>query len=586
VDTITVLSCSKSLILAKTHCADGTTRAYDQPKTFNANELPVAGLSDLHRILGKLISNRRMCVVRGALIDGPEARGIRRLKNPDRRTGELPTLRAQARRWVALDIDGHMRSAGIPAEDLVRCAREVIGLLPMPFPLVDCIVQATAGHGTEKYRDLSRLRLWFWLDRAVTDQELKAWFAGYPVDHSLFDAVQVCYTAAPIFEAGVADPVPQRLALVPSERGFDTVEIPDEIPEVLRSVKALAPCAMNGGTDSTNVLDAVCATIDPAARHRSMLEATRTVAPYIVRGELDRDECIGRIGGAMADAGREPEPDEIERALDGAIAHARTQIWDGSEFAKHFAKANPEPEDPDAWRNILMRSDPSKKHPDGQVLSNIQNADRALCFSPEYKGRLCWNDFRSTPELLEKGVWRNFTDHDPVDFALWLIGYGVTLTPAAVYPVMKARAFKNRVHPVRDYLNSLKWDGTPRIDTWLIDHAGAADTRLNRAFGRMFLIGMIARVMAPGCKHDNILILEGPQGLKKSTLFKALAVHESWFSDDVKNFHDKDSKISMQVSGSSSWPSSTPCHAQKPRRRSNSCHAAMTHTAIPMASTK
>jgi hypothetical protein len=71
--------------------------------------------------------------------------------------------------------------------------------------------------------------------------------------------------------------------------------------------------------------------------------------------------------------------------------------------------------------------------------------------------------------------------------------------------------------PVRDYLDALVWDRKPRLDRWLIDYCRAADTPLNRAFGRKVLIAAVHRVRSPGCKFDFILVLEGEQGIGKST---------------------------------------------------------------------
>jgi putative DNA primase/helicase len=70
-------------------------------------------------------------------------------------------------------------------------------------------------------------------------------------------------------------------------------------------------------------------------------------------------------------------------------------------------------------------------------------------------------------------------------------------------------ARENRVHPVRDYLHALNWDGTLRLDTWLTRYLGVEDDQYVRAVGSRFLISAVARVEQPGCKADQVLILEG-----------------------------------------------------------------------------
>ncbi|MGP3712316.1 VapE domain-containing protein [Brucella sp. RRSP16] len=95
-------------------------------------------------------------------------------------------------------------------------------------------------------------------------------------------------------------------------------------------------------------------------------------------------------------------------------------------------------------------------------------------------------------------------------------------------------AERNAYHPVRDYLDGLEWDGVPRLDTWLIDYAGAEDTELNRAFSRKSLCAAVRRVKQPGCKFDHALVLRGPQGAMKSSMVKALCRDETWFTDQLK----------------------------------------------------
>lgn len=96
----------------------------------------------------------------------------------------------------------------------------------------------------------------------------------------------------------------------------------------------------------------------------------------------------------------------------------------------------------------------------------------------------------------------------------------------------KTVALKLAYHPIRDQLNALRWDGTPRLDSWLVRHAAAHDTPYTRAVGRKFLLSMVARVMQPGCKHDHTLVLSGKQGQNKSTACRILAGTD-YFSDTL-----------------------------------------------------
>ncbi|QWW68256.1 VapE domain-containing protein [Rhizobium sp. WYJ-E13] len=89
-------------------------------------------------------------------------------------------------------------------------------------------------------------------------------------------------------------------------------------------------------------------------------------------------------------------------------------------------------------------------------------------------------------------------------------------------------------HPVHDYLARVKWDGKPRIDTWLVDYFGAEDTPLNRAFGRKILCAAVRRVRHPGCKFDHMLVVEGPQGIGKSSAILALCHDSDWFTDQLE----------------------------------------------------
>jgi predicted P-loop ATPase len=100
---------------------------------------------------------------------------------------------------------------------------------------------------------------------------------------------------------------------------------------------------------------------------------------------------------------------------------------------------------------------------------------------------------------------------------------------------------------VRDYFDSLIWDGTPRLETWLIVYFHADDSQCIRAISPRFLISSVARIYRPGCKVDYVLVLEGPQGKQKSEALRALAKDETWFTDRLSHVASKD--VMLEIAG-------------------------------------
>lgn len=131
---------------------------------------------------------------------------------------------------------------------------------------------------------------------------------------------------------------------------------------------------------------------------------------------------------------------------------------------------------------------------------------------------------------------------EPIDDSDYLKLYFDACTAAAQnFPKQKAydaidyMAFRRSFHPVKDYLESVatQWDGAPRLDTWLTDFASAPDTPYTRAAASKIMIGAVRRIYEPGCKHDEMIVLEGAQNTGKSTLVRSLCADASWFTDGV-----------------------------------------------------
>jgi hypothetical protein len=105
-----------------------------------------------------------------------------------------------------------------------------------------------------------------------------------------------------------------------------------------------------------------------------------------------------------------------------------------------------------------------------------------------------------------------------------------------VREVVKGECLEKRFNPILEYLDGLKWDGTPRVDNWLNPClAGIDDTPLVQAVGRKFLCALVRRAKQPGCKFDHVMVWEGEQDIGKSTGLKVLtgAVGEDYFSDQT-----------------------------------------------------
>jgi putative DNA primase/helicase len=112
---------------------------------------------------------------------------------------------------------------------------------------------------------------------------------------------------------------------------------------------------------------------------------------------------------------------------------------------------------------------------------------------------------------------------------------------------VQAAARANRFHPVKQYFAALVWDGTRRLDTWLVDYCHVEDAPFVGAVGPRWLISAVARVKEPGCKVDHVLVLEGPQGKQKSEALRTLALRDEWFTDRLSHVSSKDAAIEVSA---------------------------------------
>jgi len=326
-DSMTVLH-SRTLRLAKHLRTDGGADGYDRAKHLDAFTVQVAGLDEVLLLLGRLVPTPSCCVVRGELVHGPRAKGVRRLLHLDKKTGELPTFRDVPRRWLALDLDGLPLPSHVPHTDLAGCMGVAISTLPGAFGDAACIVQASARHGLLPGL---RLRLWFWLDRPTWGHELKRWLKGVGCDMSVFGAVQPIYTAAPTLAPGVFDLLPQRVLLVPG-RPVVSVPSPDALappPPPPAPDRPKGKYTVNNGGTHPYVRKAVesgvqrIATSAVSGRHPTIVAETSRLARFVESGLLTTGQIKQLVTAAAKMAGKDDD-DEIEKAIEWGLDHPWT----------------------------------------------------------------------------------------------------------------------------------------------------------------------------------------------------------------------------------------------------------------------
>jgi len=160
-----------------------------------------------------------------------------------------------------------------------------------------------------------------------------------------------------------------------------------------------------------------------------------------------------------------------------------------------------------------------------------------LLNDPHLEGRFRFNLFTSRIDILHPMPWSQqrkglhpIEDNDERGLRAYFGKAPYNLkAPSIIGDVFPLIASENSYHPIRDYLESLEWDGECRVDTLLSDYLGAANTELNRAFVRKWLCAAVRRVYHPGTKFDYVLTLIGPEGARKSTFFRSLG--RAWFSE-------------------------------------------------------
>lgn len=193
-----------------------------------------------------------------------------------------------------------------------------------------------------------------------------------------------------------------------------------------------------------------------------------------------------------------------------------------------------------------IMSDKNGNEKDRRILQTVRNFEIVMEFDERFAGKMKYDEFSHRPYLVGNVPWESECNYriwssydDSALFSILQSEYGLN-NRNDFFDALKNVTMRNKFHPIRDILNALKWDGKEHIKSLLPDYLGAEDSEYTHEVMKLFMLGAVARVFQPGCKFDYTTILQGPQGIGKSTFLKLLSLGDEWFNDSLDSL-DSDS---------------------------------------------
>jgi len=264
----------------------------------------------------------------------------------------------------------------------------------------------------------------------------------------------------------------------------------------------------------------------PGARHNWML----AFAGSCKRFGFDENETLNLVNCIAKIAG---DPNVNDRLTEVKSTYARADD-DPVMGVRSFQEECNEPKLSESLRKIWLDNlDKFKENKKGVIIPNDQDNIRLALRKLEAEFTF---DRFARKQYVTYEKKKTVLEDEPI-IRLWLeIDQRYRFRPGKLFffDVVKDLAQQTSYHPVVDYLQSLEWDGTSRIEEWLINAAGVRDDEYIRNISKIVLVAAVRRIMKPGCKFDEMLVLESnTQGLEKSSMLQALCPKEEWFSDNL-----------------------------------------------------
>lgn len=178
----------------------------------------------------------------------------------------------------------------------------------------------------------------------------------------------------------------------------------------------------------------------------------------------------------------------------------------------------------------------------------VHNFEIVMDKDGRFAGKIRFNEFAQQLYLCGNVPWekedncRAWSSHDDSAlFSLIQADYGLK-SRQDFADALKNVSMRNKFHPVRELLDSLTWDGKEHIRSLLPEYLGAEDSDYTYQVMRLWMLGAVSRVYKPGSKFDYTIILQGSQGIGKSTFLKQMAMDDSWFNDSLDSL-DSDKAV-------------------------------------------
>lgn len=183
-----------------------------------------------------------------------------------------------------------------------------------------------------------------------------------------------------------------------------------------------------------------------------------------------------------------------------------------------------------------------QKNRSGIPFMTMSNVVAILEAHPDFRKKIRYNTFREkieiNGEIVEDNIVLKLQHTLQTQFGLH------TIAKAVVEDGLMHCAYENHFDEAKDWIKSLKWDGEKRLFSWLNTATGVEDNAYNRGVGTQWWIGMVNRIINPGCIFDYMLVLVGGQGIGKTSLFRIIG--REWYKSFSNNVDDKDFYMHMR----------------------------------------